>query len=45
MRRIIRRLIVLAGLTGGLATAAANTANAAGIIISNHSEPIARDHR
>jgi hypothetical protein len=45
MRHIIRRLVVVVGLAGGLVTAAAHTANATIIIISNHSEPIARDHR
>lgn len=43
MKRIIQRLVVILGVSGGLVTAAATLANAK--LASNHCEPVARDHR
>ena len=43
MKRILQRLVVIVGVSGGLIAAVETAANA-GIAI-NHSEPVARDHR
>ena len=43
MKRIIQRLLVAVGLSGGFLAASATAADA--LIASNHCEPVAHDHR
>ena len=47
MKRILQRLVVIVGVSGGLIAAVETAANAltnTGFSL-NHSEPVARDHR
>jgi len=43
MKRILQRLVVIVGVSGGLIAAVETAANAG--ISLNHSEPVARDRR
>ena len=43
MKRILQRLVVIVGVSGGLLAAVETAANAR--IGLNHTEPVARDHR
>lgn len=44
MKRIVQRLLVVSGLSGALMVAVDTAANA-GLVLNNHTEPVARDHR
>ena len=43
MKRILQRLVVIVGLSGGLLAAVQTAADAK--LSANHSEPVAREHR
>ena len=43
MKRILQRLVVIVGLSGGLIAAVQTAADAR--VGLNHTEPVARDHR